>query len=63
MFCAIVDENAAVTINAEHTAFEWVDVAVAPARLMWPADRQALDEAQTVILGDGPAKEHLRIRV
>jgi dATP pyrophosphohydrolase len=63
MFCAIVEENAAVTIDWEHTAFEWVDVEAAPSRLMWPSDRQALAEVRSVILADGIAKEHLRITV
>ena len=61
MFCAIVEEDAVVTINSEHTAFEWIDVDEASARLMWPSDREALDELQSVILGDGIAKAHMRI--
>jgi len=63
MFCAIVEEDAAVTMNLEHTAFEWVDVDEAASRLMWPSDRQALDEVQTVVLANGIAKEHMRIPV
>lgn len=61
MFCAIVDPGAVVAINNESTAFEWVDVEQAAARLMWPGDRQALDEVRTVILDDGPAKQYLRV--
>lgn len=61
MFCAIVDPGTVVAINDESTAFEWVDVEQAAARLMWPGDRQALDEVRTVILGDGPAKPYLRV--
>lgn len=63
MFCAILDEDASVIIGAEHTAFEWVDVNAAGSRLMWPVDRQAVDEVRTVILADGAAKEHLRIPI
>lgn len=59
MFCALVTEGCSVTINAEHTHFEWVDLCEAP--LMWPSDRQALDEVRSVILGNGPAKEYMRI--
>jgi dihydroneopterin triphosphate diphosphatase len=61
MFCAVVAENAVVLMNDEHTEFEWVHVEQAPARLMWPSDREALAELRTVILGDGLAKEYMRI--
>jgi dATP pyrophosphohydrolase len=61
MFCALVDRGVVVVINDENTAFEWVDVEQAAARLMWPGDRQALDEVRTVILGDGPARQYLRV--
>ena len=63
MFCAIVDEGAAVTLDAEHTAFEWVDLEAVSSRLMWPSDRQALEEVRTVILGGGIGKAHLRISI
>src|SRR5690606_14572459 len=63
MFCALVEGEAAVKINSEHTAFEWIDVDEAASRLMWPSDRQALDEVRTVILGNGPAKEYMRIPI
>jgi dATP pyrophosphohydrolase len=61
MFCAVVDPGAGVVLNDENTAFVWIDVEQAATRLMWPADRQALEEVRTVILGDGPAKPHLRV--
>jgi 8-oxo-dGTP pyrophosphatase MutT (NUDIX family) len=61
MFCAIVAPGADVVINDESTAFAWVDVGEAPARLMWPGDRQALAEVQAVILGGGPAKPFLKV--
>lgn len=63
VFCAMVEEGCAVTINFEHTAFEWVSLDEAVSRLMWSSDRQALDEVQTVILADGLAKQYMRIRV
>jgi dATP pyrophosphohydrolase len=62
MFCAIVDEGAVPTISSEHDGFEWVDVDTSRSRLMWPDDREALDEVRSVILGDGPAKPYMRIR-
>lgn len=61
MFCALVDAHSVVTINAEHTAFEWVQVDEAASRLMWPSDRQAVEEFRSVILAGSMAKEYLRI--
>lgn len=63
MFCAIVPGDAAVTINAEHTEYVWVDVDEAASKLMWPSDLQALGETRTVILADGIAKPYLRINL
>lgn len=61
MFCAMVNEDSVVRINAEHSAFEWVDVEEANSRLMWPSDRQALEELQSVILAGGIAGKYMRI--
>jgi dATP pyrophosphohydrolase len=63
MFCAIADAGASVVINDESTTFEWVDIERVGARLMWPGDRQALDEVRVVILANGPAKPYLRIEI
>lgn len=62
MFCAIVDGNAKVAINAEHSDFEWIDVDEAASRLMWPSDLQALNEVRTEILVNGRAKDYMRVR-
>ncbi len=61
MFCAIVGENDAAEMNAEHSSLEWVNLDVAESRLMWPSDCEALAEVQTVILNDGLAKPYMRI--
>jgi len=61
MFCAIVDEDAAVTVNPEHTAFGWIDVNEAGSRLLWQGDRQALEEIRTTILTDSTVKGYRRI--
>ena len=61
MFCAVVREGAAVTINPEHTHLEWTPLATAASRLMWPTDHEAIRQVQTVILTDFPAKPHLRV--
>lgn len=62
MFCAVVSSEAAVQINAEHSAFEWVSIEVAADQLMWPSDRQALAEVLAEILAEGLAKQFMRIR-
>jgi dihydroneopterin triphosphate diphosphatase len=63
MFCALVDVEAVVRINHEHTAAEWVKLDDASSRLMWPGDRQALEEVRRVILVHDPAREYLRIPI
>lgn len=61
MFCALVNEGARAAMNHELTAVEWVNIYDARSWLMWPADREALDEVVTVILGNASAKPFLRI--
>jgi len=61
MFCAIVNDDAAVKINHENTEFRWITLAEMRALLMWPSDREAFDEVCQVILGNGPSKPHQRI--
>lgn len=63
MFCALVEGDAVVKINSEHTAFEWVNMDEVASRLMWPGDQQALGEVRSVILDDGLAKEYMRISI
>lgn len=61
MFCALVADDSEVRIDTEHSAFKWVDVADAARQLMWPSDRQALEEVRSVILAGGIAKQHMQI--
>lgn len=61
MFCAIVDANAEVSINEEHTAYAWIGLEDAAAKLMWPSDRAALGEVREVILTSQPATRYMRI--
>jgi dATP pyrophosphohydrolase len=60
-FCAIVGREVGVTLNAEHTEFRWLSAAEAIKEFMWEDDRRAVAEIIREILGDGPAKPHLRI--
>lgn len=61
MFCAIVKENAIVSINEEHSDFDWVNVKEAKSKLMWPSDRDALQELCTEIIENSLAKQYMQI--
>lgn len=63
MFCALVSEAARAVPNDELSAVEWVNVFDARSWLMWPTDREALDEVVSVILGNGSARPFLRIPI
>jgi len=60
-FCAIVPENAIVTLNEEHDAYRWVDRSQVETRFLWPGERVQLAELCREILDNGPAKPFLRI--
>jgi 8-oxo-dGTP pyrophosphatase MutT (NUDIX family) len=60
-FCAVVDHDAAVTLNAEHDASRWVPRQRVDAEFMWPGERAQLAELCREILDEGPAKRYLRI--
>lgn len=61
MFCALVHGGVEATLSSEHTAMDWVPLDRASSRLMWPVDRQALEEVQSVILAGAEAKAYMRI--
>jgi len=61
-FCAVVDRDVKVVLNAEHDAFRWTDRARIDADFMWPGERAQLAEVCREILDNGPAKTYLRIR-
>ena len=64
VFAAFVSEPAAVTLGPEHTRFEWLSVADALERFIWPRERAALGEIVHLLrTGDaGPVEDVLRIR-
>ncbi|HET7456488.1 MAG TPA: NUDIX domain-containing protein [Gemmatimonadaceae bacterium] len=64
VFAVFVAEPATVTLGAEHQASEWLDVAGARARFVWPREREALDHVvQLLGRGDaGPVEDVLRVR-
>ena len=61
MFCALVDPDAAVQINAEHTDWRWVPRDEMESKVMWPGERVGLAELCREILDNGPAKQYLKI--
>ena len=62
-FCAIVDRAATVTLNDEHDAIRWVPVSDALDAFIWSNEWPVIDEIKRIILGNGPAKPHLRIDI
>jgi dATP pyrophosphohydrolase len=60
-FCAIVDRNANIVLNAEHDAFRWVDRSRIMDEVLWPGERSQLAELFREILDDGPASRYLKI--
>jgi 8-oxo-dGTP pyrophosphatase MutT (NUDIX family) len=64
VFAAFVDRCAAVTLDREHTSYEWLASAEALERLLWPRERAALREVMDLLrTGDGgDAEDVLRVR-
>jgi dATP pyrophosphohydrolase len=60
-FCAVVRNNAMVTLNDEHDASRWVHREQIDRVFIWPGERAQLAEACREILDGGPAKPYLRI--
>jgi dATP pyrophosphohydrolase len=60
-FCAVVEADAAVTMNEEHDALRWIGRAEIDRQFLWPGERAQLAELCREILDNGPAKAYLRI--
>jgi dATP pyrophosphohydrolase len=60
-FCAIVDGEHEVKLDAEHDAFRWLPAAEMESHLMWPSDRALAAQVRREILDNGPAKTHMRV--
>jgi 8-oxo-dGTP pyrophosphatase MutT (NUDIX family) len=63
VFAALVDEPAVVTLGSEHIRSEWLTVANALERFVWPREQQALREIVYLLrTGDaGPVEDVLRV--
>ena len=64
VFAAFVDEPGDVTLGPEHQAHEWLSVADARARFVWPRERESLDHVVQLLGGGdaGPVEDVLRVR-
>ncbi|HEY2589230.1 MAG TPA: NUDIX domain-containing protein [Tepidisphaeraceae bacterium] len=62
-FCAVVERDVTVTLNAEHDAFRWTDRSRIDRDFLWPGERAQLAEVCREILDNGPAKAYLRIEL
>jgi len=60
-FAAQVPSNAAVILNDEHEAYEWLSPAAAVGRLPWPGQRRAVQEIVSEIIGGAGPTGHLEI--
>jgi dihydroneopterin triphosphate diphosphatase len=60
-FCAIVGRQQAITLNNEHDAARWVNVADAEKMFMWKDNRDAIRDIQGHILVESLAKPFMRI--
>lgn len=63
VFVALVAADAQVRLSDEHDAFEWLAPAPAGARMAWPRERRALEDAVALLAGGdaGPVEDVLRI--
>jgi dATP pyrophosphohydrolase len=62
VFAVQADPGAIVTISEEHMASEWLPLAPAKARLVWPGHREAVDMVENYIVRGGEVAERLIIR-
>ena len=63
VFAAFVREPAEVTLGPEHQRYEWLSVAAAAERFVWPREREALQHIRTLLGGGdaGPVEDVLRV--
>jgi len=61
IFAAIVRPDAPVKLNDEHDAFRWISRDRASSHFVWPNNRESLAQIESEVLGNGPAKPHMRV--
>jgi dATP pyrophosphohydrolase len=60
-FCAVVDRDVQVILNAEHDALRWIERSQIDSEFLWPGERAQLAELCREILDNGKAKPYLHI--
>lgn len=63
IFAAEVGFEAAVGLNDEHQAFEWVSPDIAVQRLVYPGQRRSVQHILTEIIQAGPAAAYLEVKI
>jgi 8-oxo-dGTP pyrophosphatase MutT (NUDIX family) len=63
VFVAMVADDAAIRLSAEHVSYDWLGPAVAAARMSWPRVRREVSDAVTLLGGGdaGPLEDVLLI--
>jgi dATP pyrophosphohydrolase len=63
VFAAFVSANAVVRLGSEHDCFEWLPVAEAQLRFVWPRERRALEDIMILLRSGsaGTADDVLRV--
>lgn len=62
-FCVLIRRDQPVQLNGEHDDYRWVDQENIMNAVMWPGERQALEEIFREILANGLSKPFLRLPV
>ena len=60
-FCAVVARQALIVMNSENEAHRWLPADEAQEQFMWPGDRRSIQEIRQQIIGDGIAKQFMRV--
>jgi dihydroneopterin triphosphate diphosphatase len=60
-FCAIVNNDQPVQLNAEHDSSRWLPAEKVREQFMWPGNRRAVDEIRQQIIVAGLAKPLMKI--
>jgi dihydroneopterin triphosphate diphosphatase len=60
-YCAIVDPNAEVTLNDEHTEYRWLTIDEAESYLVWGSELDAMKAIKRIVIGGSASKEKLRV--
>jgi dATP pyrophosphohydrolase len=63
VFAIQTDPGAGIVLSEEHMAFDWLPLAAARERLVWPAHRDSLDIVDSYIVRGSEAADRLQLPV